>query len=829
MIDTKLLQGIGLNLFPLRPNRKEPLPGVDWKVYQTEKYWKEFPSNCNVAVICGAISNNTFVVDLDSPSLYEEFSEYHGKTRIIESGKGHHLYFRVDGFMPPGKKGLTDDKFRTIDIKSEGGYVLAEGSYYIPTEAERTSKKYPVEKENGFTYKLICDAPILTINPQELKDKLEKMGFNITNKSFDEIKQGISEGGRNDSTFKFACYLIREGVYGEALKVEIEKLNTRHKPPLPQGEIELIIHQALQYEGKHIAVHAKEVKEYQQEMGNDPEIVKMQEIDPQKHEGVILQFDAMITAVGERQTYTISAEYECIMCDITRTVDCDEYHVIPVPFCMKHKRPYRLVKGTLETSYIQQCMLEEFLEDAKSSSPIPFNAEITDENVGEAFMGDRKTITARFRSIPQRKGYNIIVFDILSMTDLEQKDGCMPKSEEVEKWKKDSNIFETITSSIAPDILVDPKIIESLILWATGGNTINDKRSLIHMCMIGDAQLAKSDLLLKMHGYLPGSGFTVGMKTSGAGLTIGMVKMYNGTSVPRAGFFPMHTGHPCIIDEGDKMKPEDQNSCLDVMEQGTTTLTKNGVPSLTLPTKVPLLFAGNPKNGKFNPKAPSIMDNFNMETPFVSRFDLLWLMVDANDPKIDTTIRKYIRSFEKRKSEYMQKDEIQRYFTYVRSLSATIPEELRDKIDELHAKIRPLNKLNGLPIGWRQYHGLYRLITASATAHLRTVATIKDFELVESVITASLKSMKMDVESGELEGSILKVKDTKANCIMETWTSCMDKELDNTVDDDEFIEKLSNTTHFNILSAGIEFKRMYDQNQVLPSNDYEGRYHWRSK
>ena len=194
-------------------------------------------------------------------------------------------------------------------------------------------------------------------------------------------------------------YLIREGVYGEALKLEIDKLNAKHNPPLPEGEVDLIMHQALQYEGKHISTHAKEAREFQEEIGGKPEVVKIQEIDPQKHEGVILQFNALITAVGERHTYTKRALYHCYSCDKEREVFCDEYHMVSVPYCSVHNRPFVLVKDSLQTSYIQQCMVEEFLEDSKASSPISFNAEITDENVGEAVIGDRKTITARFRSI----------------------------------------------------------------------------------------------------------------------------------------------------------------------------------------------------------------------------------------------------------------------------------------------------------------------------------------------------------------------------------------------------------------------------------------------
>jgi len=68
--------------------------------------------------------------------------------------------------------------------------------------------------------------------------------------------------------------------------------------------------------------------------------------------------------------------------------------------------------------------IQEFLETARNSTPVEFDAEFTDEDVGEAYIGDRKTIVAKFRSIPKPKSaYNDIVFQITNMKDLEQKEG----------------------------------------------------------------------------------------------------------------------------------------------------------------------------------------------------------------------------------------------------------------------------------------------------------------------------------------------------------------------------------------------------------------------
>lgn len=812
----------GFNLFPLKSNSKEPISGLNWKQFQSEKYGGVYPDSCNVAVICGAISNNIFVVDLDDESIYDDIPNFMKETYTVQTGKGKHLYFHYHGF-PPANKKLDDKRFRHIDIKSEGGYVLAEGSYYKPSEKEKADHKYSKENENGFFYKIFKDVPILEIDIPKLKEVLETMGFNMERTNLEDLKKGVTEGGRDDATFKLACYYVRQGLFGDALRYEVEKMNENNKPPLPQKDIDRIIHQASSYESKHTERHIKEAQKIREELSeNEPIKLKIQEINPRIHEDVPIIFDCMITAVGERLTYTKQAVCYCPKCSNSGTFYCNEYYQFTVPKCLEDKCKYKI--SSKETAYIQQVMIEEFLEDARNSSPIVFNAEITDENVGEAFMGQRKTLTAKFRSIPDGHGRNIIIFDILKMEDMEQNVGCMPTPEEVESWKNCENFFDRVTASILPEILMDFDIIQSAILWGAGGTGLNGKRASIHMAVIGDAMLGKSELALRMKKLLVGSGMTIGGKTSGAGLTIGMVKTHNGMMIPRAGFFPQYTNHNTIIDEGDKMTQTDQDSCLEVMEQETSTLTKVGIPSMTLPSVCPLLFMGNPKGGKFNDKYPAIMDNVNMQQPFLSRFDIVRIMQDRNDPEFDKQIRKFIRTFAQRKESYMKIDELQRYFEYIRSLTAVIPDELMDKIDDLHTKMRPLNKKNGLPIGIRQYHGLYRLITSSAKAHLRIVATIEDFELVERIIRSSLKSLRMDMDTGEV-GKLLPDKITKETTFLETWKEFLNE--DGTVDRTEFTTELGKKEGYSgkLNEAEDVFGKYLRKGYITMDNDTE-RYKW---
>lgn len=835
------LKDMGLQLMPLQPFSKEPFAGANWTRLQTEKYTGEFPDSCNVAVICGEISGKVFVVDLDTESLWNEFNEYHDKTFIVKTARGHHLYFHYNGIPPPNRK-FDDWRGRHIDIKSEGGYVLSPPSIHPDTKKE---------------YEILSDKPILIIDISIIKEKLKQLGFDVEKKSLEDIAKGVTEGGRNDSTFKYACYLIRDkGLYGEALRKEIDELNSRHKPPLSKSELEMILASAMKYESDSI-VKSPEIISLEKldeliESGNFTDVslrpyvrvlteeivnakiekatgkkfnlvkrIKVQDINPTEHEGILIEFDAMIVAVDERKTFTKWAQFECEKCGNVKELSCDEFYKIEIPFCGKDKRPYTINHDTKQTDYVQAIYIEEFLEEAKNNSPISFDVEIIGKHVGEAFTSDRKTFVAKLRSIQDKTGYNHIVFQVFEMRDIEQKQGCLPSPEELAKWKANSVIYENVLRSIAPELKINPLIKESCMLAITGGTSINEKRDKIHIDLIGDAQTGKSELLKSLNKMTPGSGMAIGGKVSGPGLTIGMVKLHNGTMVPRAGLLCKYTGNIVYYDEIDKSKPDDWNSVLECMEQQTATMTKAGFPNVRLPAATTIIGAGNPKGGKYNPNYPSVMDNFVMSPSFISRFDITWLMLDQNDPEMDELIMRHIQDYKNNKDKYMQVEELQRFFSYVRTLRPKVPASLDEKINELYRKIRPLNKLQGLPIGLRQYYGLYRLITASAACHLREEANEYDIMIVQNILRESLKSMGMNMDTGKLEKVIQRQVVAKEQVFLETWNNLMDD--DGTVNREEFIETLATKEPFNSHNSSVEFEKWHESGQLQLLNE-NGRY-----
>lgn len=128
------LHDVGLSVIPIRSGTKQP--AVNWKRFQEKRPSRSeverWPQNCQtLAVVTGAVSG-LVVVDCDSDQAELWARRNLPNTPLkVKTGKGVHLYYRHPGCPVSNKARIkTDIPGLELDLRGDGGYVLAPGSLH---------------------------------------------------------------------------------------------------------------------------------------------------------------------------------------------------------------------------------------------------------------------------------------------------------------------------------------------------------------------------------------------------------------------------------------------------------------------------------------------------------------------------------------------------------------------------------------------------------------------------------------------------------------------------------------------------------------------------
>jgi len=170
-IKTKALDYIEAGLSVI-PTKEDKTPAIAWKKYQTEIIkTEEIDSLFNspgLGIICGAISSNLEVIDVDvkhdtTGSLWDELRgliednipEIYNSLVIAQTKSGgYHIYYRCSEVAGNLKLAVKENKEVLIETRGEGGYIIAPpspGYKYIQGEPTNIPTITTEEREKLFS------------------------------------------------------------------------------------------------------------------------------------------------------------------------------------------------------------------------------------------------------------------------------------------------------------------------------------------------------------------------------------------------------------------------------------------------------------------------------------------------------------------------------------------------------------------------------------------------------------------------------------------------------------------------------------------------------
>ena len=492
------------------------------------------------------------------------------------------------------------------------------------------------------------------------------------------------------------------------------------------------------------------------------------------------------------------ATFECVLCG-------SQFEVIQLTskikwpnFCSnqrckaKSQSDFRLISKSSEFIDWQSIMIQEIPEDLPPGRiPRSVQAILTHDLVDSVKPGDRIKIMGIFKSVlaHSTQSNNSTLFKTfidVNFIDPEDKseqtvDLSKEDKETIEELSKEPRIQKKIARSISPSIYGRIQLKMACALSLFGGTRRKKlgggyKRGDLHFLVVGDPGTGKSEILKGAVDVSPRGLYTSGKGSTGVGLTAAVIKESDtGQMNLEAGVVVLANGGIAAIDEFDKMDTADRSALHEAMEQQTVSIAKAGIVA-TLKAQTAIIAAANPHSGRYDRyKTPT--QNIRLPPTLLSRFDLIFVVVDRPNPSEDAQMAEFIlkNAMIKPEEEFddigermapIPKELLKKYIKHAkRTCHPILSEEAKERIKEFYLKLRDQYDSEDaiISILARNLDALVRLSEAYAKMALRDVVTKEDVEDIIKLFKRFLKDAGYDEISGKIDMDRIFVGQSRSN------------------------------------------------------------------